>query len=285
MASVWIGPTVGAGIAIGGSSGDVQYNNAGELGGFGDWDGSLLTVPGSVSAAAGVQSPDALEQYGSPVTLVSLTYDDDDYPVIRLGDASFGFLDFNFQNGLVVTANNSNFKIGSEALPFATGWFKELNVTIGDVDILNGGVIATGALQSSTRLAVVDAGYDFMFKPSGTDAIGAFLGNGTTPAVFRAGGFDLTNGTALRGSTTTAQTYKFQVYDNDTGPAYVDWATITNGNTPSVVIAPPAGGTTIEIQATTYKSSDGTSGATAGPFSAITSIQVKNGLVTTLTGT
>jgi len=38
------------------------------------------------------------------------------------------------------------------------------------------------------------------------------------------------------------------------------------------------------VQAAGYKSSDGTTGATAGPFTTITSIQVKNGLVTTLTG-
>lgn len=38
------------------------------------------------------------------------------------------------------------------------------------------------------------------------------------------------------------------------------------------------------ILATGYKSSDGTAGATAGPFTTITAITVKNGLVTALTG-
>ena len=33
-----------------------------------------------------------------------------------------------------------------------------------------------------------------------------------------------------------------------------------------------------------FKSSDGTAGATAGPFTVITAIRVKNGYVTTLTG-
>jgi len=38
------------------------------------------------------------------------------------------------------------------------------------------------------------------------------------------------------------------------------------------------------ISGGSYKSSDGTSGATAGPFTVITAITVKNGLVTSLTG-
>jgi len=38
------------------------------------------------------------------------------------------------------------------------------------------------------------------------------------------------------------------------------------------------------VQATGYKSSDGSAGATAGPFTSITSITVKNGLITAITG-
>lgn len=38
------------------------------------------------------------------------------------------------------------------------------------------------------------------------------------------------------------------------------------------------------LKATGYKSSDGTAGATAGPYTTITSITIKNGLVTALTG-
>jgi hypothetical protein len=36
---------------------------------------------------------------------------------------------------------------------------------------------------------------------------------------------------------------------------------------------------------TGYKSSDGSAGVSAGPFTAITSITVKNGLITAITGT
>ena len=39
--------TAGGG-SPGGSSGDIQYNNSGSFGGFGDWNGSTLSVPGDV---------------------------------------------------------------------------------------------------------------------------------------------------------------------------------------------------------------------------------------------
>lgn len=98
-----------------------------------------------------------------------------------------------------------------------------------------------------------------------------------------ASGFILATGTALKTDTTTAHTALLQAYDVN-GTAYKTFGTLTNGDTPDFTIAPPSGGT-VTVQATTFKSSDGTSGATAGPFTAITAIQVKNGLVTTLTGT
>lgn len=44
----------------------------------------------------------------------------------------------------------------------------------------------------------------------------------------------LANGKALKTSTTSGQTAKLQVYDNDTGPGYKDALTLTNGNTPSL---------------------------------------------------
>jgi hypothetical protein len=57
----------------------------------------------------------------------------------------------------------------------------------------------------------------------------------------------LADGLAIRTNPNDGHTYKFSVYDVNTGPAYVDWATITAGNTPSVAIAAPAGGTTLTI--------------------------------------
>lgn len=97
-----------------------------------------------------------------------------------------------------------------------------------------------------------------------------------------ASGVGLFNGTALKPDTSTGHTALLQAYDVD-GTAYKTFATLTNGNTPDFTIAPPSGGT-VTLQASTYKSSDGTSGATAGPFTIITGITVKNGLVTALTG-
>jgi len=63
------------------------------------------------------------------------------------------------------------------------------------------------------------------------------------------GPMTLTGGTgsAIRTDTTTGHTFLLQAYDNNTGPAYVTYATITNGNTPSLVISAPAGGSTINI--------------------------------------
>lgn len=87
---------------------------------------------------------------------------------------------------------------------------------------------------------------------------------------------------AIRTDTTTAHTFVVQAYDVD-GTAYKTFITATNGNTPDLTIAPPTGSTLV-VQATTFKSSDGSSGATAGPFTTISSITVKNGLVTALTG-
>jgi hypothetical protein len=71
------------------------------------------------------------------------------------------------------------------------------------------------------------------------------------------------NGTAIKGDTTSGDTYLFQVYDNNTGPAQVTWMTATNGNTPSVVIAPPTGGTTISVSANAFATSSTTAVAVA----------------------
>jgi hypothetical protein len=58
-----------------------------------------------------------------------------------------------------------------------------------------------------------------------------------------------------------------------------------SGGNPVTVADPLSVG---ELDATTvkaaYESSDGTAGASAGPFTTLASIRVKNGLVTTLTG-
>ena len=89
-------------------------------------------------------------------------------------------------------------------------------------------------------------------------------------------------GADLHGGDADTNAYTFSVYDVN-GTAYRPWMTATAGDAPSVVFAPPTTGT-LTMQASTYKSSDGSSGVTAGPFTTITSITVKNGLVVALTG-
>lgn len=80
----------------------------------------------------------------------------------------------------------------------------------------------------------------------------------------------------------TGHTALIQAYDVD-GAAYKTFATLTSGNTPDFTIAIPSGGT-VNVQASDYKASDGTSGVTAGPFTTISSITVTNGLITAITG-
>jgi len=57
---ITIASTGGGGGTPGGSSGQVQYNNAGAFGGFGSWNGTLLsvpslTVPGAASLLSSLQ--------------------------------------------------------------------------------------------------------------------------------------------------------------------------------------------------------------------------------------
>ncbi len=91
--------------------------------------------------------------------------------------------------------------------------------------------------------------------------------------VLTVGDLLISNGKAIKSDTTAAHTILIQGYDTDTGPGYVTFWTITNGTAPSAVLGIPAGGATVTIQATTYKSSDGSSGATGSLCSSF-----KNGL-------
>lgn len=54
----------------------------------------------------------------------------------------------------------------------------------------------------------------------------------------------LANAGVIRGDTTTAHTWLLQGYDNDTGPGYVSFATIVNGNSPTLTFTNPSGGGT-----------------------------------------
>lgn len=108
----------------------------------------------------------------------------------------------------------------------------------------------------------------------------------TTPTIGAASFSSLTataTAAAIRPDTTTAHTMLVQGYDVN-GTAYKTFITVTNGDTPDCTIAAPSGGTLV-VQPSTYKSSDGTAGAAGGTFTSITSITVKDGIVTDIQGT
>ncbi len=88
----------------------------------------------------------------------------------------------------------------------------------------------TGAITAGILRTVVDDLCDSAVITL-TDAI--------TPYTFA--GVVLSNGTALTTDSTTAHTAKLQAYDVD-GAAYSTFATLTNGNTPTLDISAPVGG-------------------------------------------
>lgn len=124
------------------------------------------------------------------------------------------------------------------------------------IEALVASVFTNGSTWTGLRLRSSNTGSASISSQidgsSSTTALGLSAGSGGV-SLSTSGKIELTadtvlsDGKALRTNTTTGNTVLFQVYDNDTGPGYVTWMTETNGNTPSVVIAPPAGGTTISV--------------------------------------
>lgn len=90
----------------------------------------------------------------------------------------------------------------------------------------------------------------------------------------------ITTATGFKPDAITAHTALLQAYDTDTGPGYVTFGTLLNGNAPSLTFAPPAGGGTMNFQGI-YKSNDGTSGLTGTcTIAGLLTVTVKNGLIT-----
>lgn len=158
--------------------------------------------------------------------------------------------------------------------PAVTPWINLVTGAIWDVSgsawVITGGGTGT---STGTGARVLQTSPTITSPTLTTPALGAATFTSFTASATAA---------TLQSSTTTAHTLLIKAYDVD-GTAYATFATFTNGNTPTGVISAPSGGT-LTLQPTTYKSSDGTSGATAGPFTTITAITVKDGLVTALTG-
>jgi hypothetical protein len=85
--------------------------------------------------------------------------------------------------------------------------------------------------------------------------------------------------TAIRTKPTISETTLLQAYDVD-GTAYKTFATLTAGNTPDLTIAPPTGGT-VTVQASTFKSSDGSPGV-SGTATGASTLTIKDGLIVTI---
>lgn len=88
----------------------------------------------------------------------------------------------------------------------------------------------------------------------------------------------LANGKALQTDTTTAHTAKLKAYDVD-GTAYKTFLTLTNGNTPSMAIAAPSGGT-VSIDGAVI----GATTAAAATVAALVATTVNGNTITTGTG-
>lgn len=136
--------------------------------------------------------------------------------LVKSGNADGASGGFALRTGDSATGNSGTILIQAGMAPMGTG---------GDVGIEAGGF---------AYLAV--GSYGFTVESTGNSITGPIKANLT-----------IGNGLALTTTETTAHTALLQAYDNDTGPAYVTFATFTNGNTPSLVIAPPAGGATVSV--------------------------------------
>jgi hypothetical protein len=87
------------------------------------------------------------------------------------------------------------------------------------------------------------------------------------------------SGSDLKSDTTDGHKGGISVYDVD-GAAYLRFLEWTNSNTPTVTLGPPTGGT-LEVKASVFKSSDGSSGVTTSVvIPAVATLTIKNGLIT-----
>lgn len=137
--------------------------------------------------------------------------------------------------------------------------FGEISAPSGNPATNTGWLYVKDAIGTSTLYFEDDAGT--------VTALGAstFAGGSVT------GDIVMANGEYVRTSTTTAQVSGLQVYDNDTGPAYVDALKLTNGNTPAIVL----GSATTSLAVT----STGLNVTTAGAVTGVTDLTV-NGTLT-----
>lgn len=133
--------------------------------------------------------------------------------------------------------------------------------------------LLTGSLGATITGAAINLNASSNFAVNigtGTTNVQVTIGAGTAPFAVDSTAFDVSNagavsgvttlslsdsitmadGKVIKGTTTTANTIKMQAYDNDTGPAYVDALTITNGNAPGISFGNNA--TTVAVNSTDW---------------------------------
>lgn len=191
--------------------------------------------------------------------------------------------------GLTYTKTTHTLKVAGSG---ASDPFLRVNNTVATKGLAvfvndSGGVQFVADDNDFTNFFVMNPAADITFSPATvlaiTNQMGASIWSfnpNSGPVVDSAADLRFGNGFGIKADTTTAHTVLFRAYDVD-GAGYATFATLTNGNTPDFTIAPPAGGT-VTLQATTFKSSDGSSGAT-GSGTVISAITVKDGLITAIT--
>jgi hypothetical protein len=122
----------------GGSSGDIQYNNAGAFGGFGDWNGSLLTVPGDLQINDDFVSYNGVDSF---------------FEIRNIGEGNVGIY-----NG---ATSASNYVIGFDA--------NNTIVSISDkLSITSTGVPATATSTGTTGQITWDANYFYVCTATNT---------------------------------------------------------------------------------------------------------------------
>jgi hypothetical protein len=288
MASVFLG----AG-EPGGSNGDIQYNDNGAFGGsdaltidgdtieIADIDVGHITGTGTGDYIAFTASntdfssdPDTGLHYGQYADGTGFIYAGDFTSEIDLfQDGSIYNYINNRDTGGTVALLGLKSIVGVQGTATATATYNLLGSTTKAV-----GATITRAygvkIESLSHATIGNAvtNYPFWYSGGGGDAA---LG-----AVFRINhlGILAYYNPAFAEYTPDTANYERIVLQWDSNVAQIGTQAGGTGTLRAVKILGSS------LQADGYKSSDGTAGATAGPFTVITGITVKNGLVTALTG-
>ena len=272
-------PPVGAG-SPGGSTTQVQYNNAGAFGG----DAGLTYNAATdriISAAT-----------GSWAILTS----DPSFELLINRASLFGIEGWRLENTLnneeVLSADNRLHIASLKGMTIRTGASGATSTANFELTTNYSGQQAAGYIDFTVgaRTGVGEGGFISLTTgtASGADQdggplfinLGAATGTGIKPYVRILGPsaaasliFAEPSATsmAIRPSTTTGHAYLLQAYDTDTGPGYVTFGTFTNGTAPSFVIAPPAGGGTVSVTGSYATAGSGLTVANVGANSCGTS--------------